>query len=624
VARTGTSAGKAPGRELRGRRVDWKLLFNQLFAAEIEKEHVLARAAGDRTETLDRLLSAFTHYTPAPFNDVIEAISDAATSDEAYEARAEHYENPIHRWMITRLDFERSIGRELRERPCVREYLDVITRNRRRPITGGESFFASPEGRNLRHAFAFDGGEDRQSVAFVMVPGYAAHTIKYYIFEEMVMDANRFHGRPAERPILFEDGIDLEFEDQASYYARGESGRLGFDILHPAGKELGNTTGRNAETADLIYEWVRGLPERYADTKLIFLGYSKGAPIVFEMLERHPDLARRTIGCVTYGGVVQGTHVARVILDQAATLLRDVPIGEFVDRLRAEDPDHLGRVLSPLFAHVDLSWLSLPRIRSVFDILGYDITPIERQVDRILGGREVRELLDGARDMTPLERTRWNLKYLCDETFRSSFYICNLSALTNVKDFVRPLHPSLDGSPGRSLITPALTADGQLDWKHLSLDAVFLYATSIDGFKNAPAGLFDTQVDLANTKSPLLDRRPLAVSLTADEIADLWADDDLAALMRSRGIDTLDAFARTPRRELFPPACCRNIESIDLGEFRGHHWSLFVQALRAPAELSTEHAVWEFPRKAFMRALLQVLALHNLLRQSDPRRGGAA
>ena len=28
------------------------------------------------------------------------------------------------------------------------------------------------------------------------------------IFEEMVMDANRAHGRPAERPILFEDGID--------------------------------------------------------------------------------------------------------------------------------------------------------------------------------------------------------------------------------------------------------------------------------------------------------------------------------------------------------------------------------------------------------------------------------
>ncbi len=61
------------------------------------------------------------------------------------------------------------------------------------------------------------------------------------------MDANRFHGRPAERPILFEDGIDIEFEDQTTYYGRGESGRLGLDILHPAGKELGNTTGRNAE-----------------------------------------------------------------------------------------------------------------------------------------------------------------------------------------------------------------------------------------------------------------------------------------------------------------------------------------------------------------------------------------
>jgi hypothetical protein len=245
-------------------------------------------------------------------------------------------------------------------------------------------------------------------------------------------------------------------------------------------------------------------------------------------------------------------------------------------------------------------------------------------VDRILSGREVRELLDGARDMTPVERTRWNLKNLRDETFLDPCYICNLSALTNVKDFVRPMSPRLDGSEARSMMTPILTADGEIDWKHLSLDAVLLYATSVDGFKNAPAGLFDTQVDLASTKTPLLDRRPLEESLTDEELAELWQDEELSSLMRAQGIASLGAFASAPRCDLLPPEQRRNIEPIDLGEFRGHHWSLFVQALRAPTELTTDHAVWDFPRKAFMRALLQVLALHNLVRASDPDAGGAA
>jgi len=623
VERSPRYEDEGPVGDRRGRGVDWKLLFSQLFALEIKKEHVLPCPREEQAEALDRLLASYAAYSPVSFNDAIDEVLKATNSDEAYEARLALFQNPVHRWMIARLDFARSLGPEIRERARVREYLDAIWQHRDRAVTADESFFASPEGRNLRRAFAFDGNGNRQKVAFVMVPGYAAHTIKYYIFEEMVMDANRAHGRPAERPILFEDGIDLEFEDQATYYARGDGDPLELDILHPAGKELGNTTGRNAETADLIYDWVQGLPAPYADAKLIFLGYSKGAPIVFDLVERHPDMAARTLGYVTYGGVMQGTQVARALLEQAGTLLRDVPVGEFVDRLRAEDPEHLGRVLSPMFNHLDLTWLSLPRIRDVFDILGYDIEPLERQVDRILGGREMRELLDGARDMTPLERMRWNLKHLRNETFRQPCYIANLSALTNVKDFVRPRSPRLDGAPARSLITPALSAEGELDWKHLSLDAAFLYATSIDGFKNAPAGLFDTQVDLANTKTTLLDRRPLSASLTEEEISELWADEELAAIMRERGIQTLREFASTPRCDLIPADEATNIDAIDLGEFSGHHWSLFVQALRPPTELSEEFASWDFPRKAFMRALLQVLALHNLIRQSDARGASA-
>ncbi len=603
----------APAPDSRGRRVDWKLLFNQLLALEIAKEHVLPTGDPAPAERLDRLLAAFTQYHPGSFNDAIDAVLAAGTGAAAHRARVEQFEHPLARRVIAELDFARSIGPELREQPAVAEFLAVIARHRDRPIAPGESFLGSPEGQNTIAAFGRDRTGQPQQVALVMVPGYAAHTIKFCIFEEMVADANRYHGRPAERPLLHADGIDLSFEDHVTYYGRGDRARAGFDILHPAGAELGNTTGHNSETTDRIAEWVAALPPRYRDCKLIFLGYSKGAPIVLDLVNRHPELSPRILGYVTHAGVVQGTHAGRLILEQAESILRDVSISEFVERLRAEEPESLARVLSPLFAHVDTSWLSVPRIRAVFEVFGYDITPYQRQVDRILGGREVRELLDGALDLSPRERVRWNLKYLDDDTFCDPCFLFNLSAITDVEDMVRPIDLADPYRPVPPLVAPTLTEDGEIDWRHLSLDALFLYFTSLDGFKAAPGGLFDTQVDLANTKSPMLDRRPLAASLTEGELDDLWADPELREILSDYGVTSRDALAHTPRCDLVPADRRRHIDAIDLGEFKGHHWSLFVQALRPPPELSHEHAVWSFPRMAFMRALLQVLALYNLV-----------
>jgi len=142
--------------------------------------------------------------------------------------------------------------------------------------------------------------------------------------------------------------------------------------------------------------------------------------------------------------------------------------------------------------------------------------------------------------------------------------------------------------------------------------------TSIEGFKSAPGGLFDAQVELANTKTPILDRRPLADSLTEEDLAELWVDERLQDLWAQCGIESLEQLGQVPRRRLFPSEGRENIDAIDLGEFRGHHWSPFIQALRPPPELSSEHASWDFPRAAYMRALLQLLAFQNLLRHAQP------
>jgi hypothetical protein len=73
--------------ESRRRQVDWKLLFNQLFALEIKKEHVLGSKETDSDERLDDLLRAYTYYTPVSFNDALDELSSMQSSDEAFEAR---------------------------------------------------------------------------------------------------------------------------------------------------------------------------------------------------------------------------------------------------------------------------------------------------------------------------------------------------------------------------------------------------------------------------------------------------------------------------------------------------------------------------------------------------------
>ncbi len=591
--------------------IDWKLLFHQLFALEIKKEFVLTRPDDEQEAAYDRLLAAFLHYSPRSFNDLVEAACMAASAKEAQQIRVEFYEHPLSRMLIRDINFETNVDEEARTCAPIAKFLSLIEDNQHRPISKEENFFASNEGRNVSNTFAYDGTGNEQQVALIMVPGYAAHTIAFSIFEEIVGDANEFHGRPKERPLLREDGIDLEFEDHQTFYSRGRSD--GFDILHPAGTELGNTTGHNQETTDLIAKWIADLPEQYRDSKFIFLGYSKGAPIVLDVVHRHPGLQERILGYVTHAGVMQGTHAARLFLEQAESVLRDVPIREFVDRLRAEDSENLAQVVSPLFSQIDLSWLSVPRIRSVLEMLGYDIEAHDRQVERLLGGREVHELLDGALDMAPQERVRWTLRYLNNDTFTSPTYLFNLSALADIRDFIEPPQLADGGKTGPSLLAPTFRDDGEFDWENFSLDALFLYLSSLSGFKNAPGGLYDTQVDLANTKTLHLDRRPLVASLLPEEINAIWEDSEVREYLSANGIANKQVLSETPRCDLVEAEARSNIDAIDLGEFRGHHWSLFRQALRPPPEMSETHAQWNFPRKAYMRALLQVLALRNLV-----------
>ena len=221
--------------------VDWKLALHQLFASEIRKEHLPA-ALAEQEGALDRLLAAYTHYTPLRFNDVIDRVAAVTSSAEACRERRAIFDSPDQREAIAALEVARFVGSGLLRLPAVRSFVERIDGCRGRCIDAADSFFESPEGQAVADAFRVNRGGDDQEVALVLVPGYAEHTIKYQIFEETVVDANRFHGRPPYRPLLREDGIDLEFEPHVTFYER-TTRHSPLDILHPLGAERGKVLG---------------------------------------------------------------------------------------------------------------------------------------------------------------------------------------------------------------------------------------------------------------------------------------------------------------------------------------------------------------------------------------------
>lgn len=596
--------------------VNWKLFFNQLFALELRKEN-LAQGGGDATyqATLDR----YTAYTDKHFSDTIADVVKADTSAEAYQRRQAIYANPHNYQLISTPDFSQSVPPAVRALPAVDSYLHGIEANRQRPIRDGENFFTTAEARNLMAALSYSGGRlGGQRVALLLVPGYAAHAIKFGIFPEIVADMNRAWGRDAARPILDDgNGIDFKYENYVEFYGKSHGGPGAFDILTPAGWEMGNTVGLNAETADLLAQWIANLPPAFANYKFMLLGYSKGAPIILEMLKRHPDLKARVLGVVTYAGVVQGTHVGRSGGEQIREYLGKRTIAEMIDTIKAKGTKASLDALAPFAASFDLGITKIPVIKDLMEIGGIDSSLVETQINRLLQGREIRELLDGIDDLSPLVRSTWNILNFDNDLVNPGTFMFNLAAVTDISSFAGRTAASSQRLRNGALITPRLTDAGAIDWQHFSLDAWFLYLSSLSGFKLAPGGLYDTQVDLQHTKTPWLDKSPFSASLTTDELTKLWGQANVRAKLQANGIATLAQFASTPRDKLLRPDAWRNIRAYDLGEFKGHHWSLFHQAFRAPPEVAKDYYIWEFPRHAFMRALLQTMALYNVINQNS-------
>jgi hypothetical protein len=596
--------------------INWKLLFNQLFAQEIKKETAASNAP---FTSFQAKLREHTAWTPLAFDEVIAEVMQAETSTEAYNIRTEIYDSPENYQQIATLDFNQSIPYEIQSLPRLDEYLNQITESKDNAVNVDSNFFESHSGQQMMSAISWQHQSTQpRPVSLVIVPGYAGHLIKVPIFEDITHDANQYYGRDNERPIIFESSLGFEVEDYRTFYANNMKAANHFDIIAPAGlAELGNTAGSNLESTELLTNWLQNLPQEYQNHDFILFGYSKGAPVILDVLRHDPSLKNRIKGLVTYGGVIQGTNIARTGVDAIDDFVGNLTLAEFVDRLQEKDTDEVLRIISPLFGKLPFSPYKFSVLTEVFDIFDFDIRETENAIDELLTRRELPELRDGIVDLLPIERVRWNLLHLNNNIFAPNTFIFNLSAITDIATFSAPGGITENGQKNVASISPILNDEGELIWKDFSLDAVFLYLSSLEGFKLAPGGLYDTQVELGNSKIPLIDPRPYQDSLTPSEIDTLWDEPAIKQKLQSNNISSIQQFATTPRDLLIHHGETNNIHAADLGEIKGHHWSIMRQAFRAPIEISADHASWSFPRKAYMRALLQLMAIHNIVKEYD-------
>jgi hypothetical protein len=197
-----------------------------------------------------------------------------------------------------------------------------------------------------------------------------------------------------------------------------------------------------------------------------------------------------------------------------------------------------------------------------------------------------------------------------DQKIQSKTTIFNLSAIANVKDFLLP-QPITNPNQPLSIptIVPQLTPKG-IDERKFSRDDGFLYATSLSGFRESPAGLFDAQVAWMDTKSMILDQRPLSATFKPNVIQELQRQ------LASQGVRLPNGFENVPRNRLLAAVSnnqMKNMNFVDLGEMRGTHWDLAFEEVYKPKTPSPTDYRHTFPRLALQESVLELLAIYETM-----------
>lgn len=516
--------------------------------------------------------------------------------------------------------------------------------------TFNTNYFQTPEGKMVANSLS--------DTVLVVIPGFGSHTIPDYTYPEIVQEANFMHGRPETRQVGDSGGADPQptyaaGQSPGEFYASGPNG---FDIVHPMGREMGDTMGNDDDVAQRLHDFLvcpagvstkTCLPASYANKKLILVGYSKGCPVAHNMVSRFKDVRDRTLAIVTIAGVNQGALPAEEGFRTIEQILKKNNPHDAMDAIKTGHIDL--KTLSPKYTAELAALIAMGSGSKV--VKQFIANPpmnedeIVMRLNSALNTDQIEEALEGIYDMTQYQRLRWNLVHMNDTVFDDKINIFNLSVLANLDDFAAPDGWSNTEVSHPSSIFPQFKLSPQgklaLDEQFLSRDNLFLFFTSLSGFATAPGGMFDTQVAYADTKSLPLDDRSIynvlhyipnpkkmgdAKSAAQEKYLEQLSLQEITALAadvnkerEALGLKDLPpGFEMKSKRELITElGSMKNLNLVDLGDLRGTHWdTAFCEVYKANGVTKCkaddpEHYTHTFPRKAMLSALLETMAIYK-------------
>lgn len=560
--------------------VNWRAAFAELVAKNIRQNSPNDAKAAD-------LASHSMYYNDYGFQTTSQAIFNSRSSEEAFSKREQYL-------AVTRDKYANLLQgntlKSLAATPNAQQLISILSA----PQTPAANYFDTPHGKAVREAL--------KDYVFLVLPGFASHTIADYTWPEIVKQANAHNGRAEVRVGLPQGDPNLHTA-YLQYYSKGDNG---FDVIHPMGYELGYSMGHDSDSARELAKWLTGIKSlpRFKNKRIVILGYSKGTSIAHALVATYPAVAKNVAAIITMAGVNQGAVPAESGIRKAMEATGIKSQDEFVSKVEGTVAlaSVVGTALAPAMMGAALG-SNVPADAPVNAIAA-------KALQQVATAPENARVLEGIVDMSQFQRTKWNLLNMNDSKIQSKITIFNLSAVANMKDFLLPQPIANVNQPlPIPTIVPQLNPTG-IDESKFSRDDGFLYATSVSGFREAPGGLFDAQVAWLDTKSMILDRRPLSDTFKPDQLRELQSE------LASQGLNLTGGFETVPRNRLLSDVSSghmKNMNFVDLGEMRGTHWDLAFEEVyksRQPASTDYHHT---FPRLALQESVLELLAIYETM-----------
>jgi hypothetical protein len=586
-----------PENELKLKGMDWKLLFTEIFAKHVAQDPFNSPA----TYTKFLKVKESVYYNEGSFDKIFDELLEEKTSIGVFEKREKVLSNSktlkmLMKGSLTNQDFLKA-----------ESFVDTLNSQLKKKTGPIDNYFETKLGQRVM--------KELKDTVFIIVPGFGSHTISEMVLPELVDEINEYYGRKNARPFI-KTLFDIQYLDYRIYYKKPEREHA-FDIIQPMGKEMGVSTSFHEVNIKELKAWIDNLPPHYADKKIVFVGYSKGATISENIVAEYSDIRDRTRGIFSLGGALQGSKSAESIMREIYDINPSVDRNEFQESLKTIPKKLNVEDLSKRLVNNYLKRYSfLSTLTSNIPNLPYAYKKILQDLlDQVTGG-ELRDILGGLYEEGQFYMLNWNLKNLNDQKFDRPVPFFNLSFVTNFKDFLLRGPVTENGGKLPPEVIPQISPVG-IDTTSFSLDFLIQTLTSLNVFETSLAGMSDTQVAWNDSKFPALDHIPLRASFSEKELKTVFHDPEIQPFLKKNNISFND-FISMPRKDLYKKRGIKGMHFVDLGEVRGTHWNtMFRQVMRIPGVPEHSSHIHSFPHKSMFKSLIETYTIYKILRGGE-------